>query len=150
MLTRRLASCGCSPTAATLPAFDREFSRAVNAFFGDAAFSAGTRAGVPPVNVFEGESEVLVECELPGLSMSDLDVHLMGRELTIRGKRPDGREQTGVFHRRERTTGEFSRTLRLGMDIESQTVSATLVDGVLTITLPKAASAKPRKIEIKN
>lgn len=150
MLTRRLASCGCSPSAATLPNFDREFSRAVNAFFGDSSLGTTSRAGVPPVNVYEGEGEVVVECELPGLSMSDVEVNLMGRELTIRGNRPQGSEETGVFHRRERATGEFTRTLRLGMDIESQSVSATLVDGVLTITLPKAASAKPRKIEIKN
>ena len=56
--------------------------------------------------------------------------------------------QTGTFHRRERAAGEFSHTVVLPYEVDAENVQASLVDGVLKLTLPKSAAAKPRKINV--
>lgn len=147
----RAFSC-CSPAMS----LDREFGRMVNslldaypaAFAPSGAAREGSRAGVPPINVFEDANAYFVEAELPGFKLGDLDITMHGGELTITGSRETGETEEGRFIRRERPTGRFTRTLRLGSDIDSEKVAATLEHGVLTVTLPKAEAAKPRKITI--
>lgn len=119
----------------------------------------GPMVGVPPqtarmfpaLNVWEREGELYVEAELPGIRGDDLDISVVGKQLTIRGRRPDFQLEEGVsFHRRERGVGEFLRVLELPLDVDPDAVQAKLADGVLLITLPKAEAAKPRKIEVKS
>ncbi len=119
---------------------------------GGASRAGGASSGtsVPPINVWEDEQNVYVESEVPGLAMSELDISLTAGELSIRGRREPHAEQEGVtYHRRERTSGEFQRTLRIGVPIDHEKVGASLTQGVLLVTLPKAEAAKPRKIEVK-
>jgi HSP20 family protein len=107
------------------------------------------RTAFPPLNIWEDDANVHVEAEAPGLKMSDLEVLVMNDELTIKGRREYQEQDKGVaWHRRERGVGTFERSIRLPFDIDAEKVQAALRDGVLTITLPKAASARPRKIEV--
>ncbi|MFO0837021.1 MAG: Hsp20/alpha crystallin family protein [Phycisphaerae bacterium] len=131
------------------PLFDvrREIDRVFDAF---ADFPlANNFAAFPPVNVFEDGERLAVEAELPGMKMDDLEILVTGNELTIKGKReqPAG---DATYHRRERVTGEFIRVLTLPSDVDAERVEATLRDGVLSITLPKAAASRARKITVKS
>jgi HSP20 family protein len=111
-------------------------------------------AAFPAVNLSESDDTILVEAELPGLASDALEVSVTGEELVISGSRPetgggDGEgEARPVWHRRERGTGSFERRLTLPAAVDADRVEARLVDGVLRITCPKAAEAKPRKISV--
>jgi len=110
----------------------------------------GLRGGTfPALNLWEDENRVFAEAELPGLKLGDLDINVLGNELTIRGERQDAHRETAMSHRRERGLGSFTRVVRLPVEIDAEQVEATLKNGVLTIAMPKAERAKPRKIEVK-
>ena len=104
--------------------------------------------GFPAVNLWEDASALYAEAEVPGLSLKDIEVTVEGDQLTVKGHREtlDAREYT--YHRRERGTGEFARTLALPVETNPDEVEATLTDGVLRIRLPKAETAKARKIKV--
>jgi HSP20 family protein len=90
----------------------------------------------------------MAELELPGVTQENLEILVVGGELTVKGQRGSAAKGSEAFHRRERSTGTFERTFRLPKDVDSSKVEATLRDGVLTIKLPKAEAAKPRKIAV--
>jgi HSP20 family protein len=131
--------------------FRREMDRVLG------AFSPGNgrpfREGLyPPVNVWEDGEAFYLEAEIPGVDMKDIDLEVVGNELTIKGRREPVAGSEGerpTFHRRERGVGEFSRVVMLPTDVNPDKVEATLRDGVLTITLPKAERVKARKITVK-
>jgi len=102
----------------------------------------------PAVNLWEEGDKLMVEMELPGLKSEQLDISVSGGELSIKAERPEECEEKVVYHRRERPRGAFRRVLRLPADVDSTKVEANLADGVLTLTLPKAENAKPRKINV--
>ncbi len=106
-------------------------------------------AGYPAMNVWEDADNLYVEAEIPGLQREDLEVSALGDEVTVKGHRPDVQKEGETYHRRERTAGAFSRTLRLPIDVDPDNIQASLTNGVLLLTLPKAAAAKARRIEIK-
>ena len=109
----------------------------------------------PAVNLSEDAEAFIVEAELPGLSSEQVDVTVSGDELVISGSRPEpgvaaaAGETEAVWHRRERGTGSFERRFSLPMSVDPQRVEASLVHGVLRITCPKAAEAKPHRIPVK-
>ena len=103
----------------------------------------------PAVNVWEDADNVYAEAELPGLKLVDIELLVMDDELTIKGERKDVCEDEVSYHRKERGAGSFGRAFRLPVGVDAEKVEATLRDGVLTVTMPKAEEAKPRKIEVK-
>lgn len=105
---------------------------------------------VPALNLWDDGARVFVEAEVPGYKMDDLEISVTGNELTITGRRVVETAEGTTFHRRERRTGEFTRSLTLPVEIDAEKVQATLKDGVLTVELPKARAALPRKIEVKS
>jgi len=107
-------------------------------------------AGVfPALNVSQDDECFYVRAELPGIKIGDLEISALRNKLTLSGQRSIDRGGDRVsYHRREREEGSFSRSLTLPTDIDIERVSAGYADGVLTITLPKAAEAKPRQIAI--
>ncbi len=116
-------------------------------WFGSPESFIGARV-FPALNAWETDDALFVEAELPGFPMDALDIDLTGRDLTIRGRR-DGREPEGAsFHRRERAVGEFVRSVRLPFEVDAERVEAHLRDGVLTIRMPRAEAALPRKIRV--
>jgi|CXWL01.1.fsa_nt_gi HSP20 family protein len=109
----------------------------------------GVRA-FPALNVWEDNECVFVEAELPGVDMGDIEINVVGGELSIKGTRRQLTNGNGTptFHRQERVVGEFSRFLTLPDAIDADKVEAVLKNGVLTIKLPKAEAAKPRRIQV--
>jgi len=103
----------------------------------------------PALNAWEDDHNFYVEAELPGFRIEDVELHVRGAELTLSGERKPQEKPDVTYHRRERAHGRFHRTLELPVPIEADKVQATLSDGVLTVTLPKAEAARPRKIEVK-
>ena len=104
----------------------------------------------PPLNLWEDENNLYVEAELPDLELSDLEIVVDGdNQLSIKGegKQPDLGK--GTWHRQERGHGGFSRTDELPQYVDSDKVTAEFKYGVLTVTLPKRAEAKSRRIEVK-
>jgi HSP20 family protein len=118
--------------------------------FLDAADGLGTRLSgrQPPVDVWQRDNALIVELEVPGVKNDQVNVSVTGDELSIQVERPEPDEDGVTFHRRERPVGTFNRVLRLPVDVDAERVEATIHDGVLTITLPKADAAKPRKINV--
>jgi HSP20 family protein len=119
------------------------------------SFTAGPAgeetAGVfPLVNVTEDHNNYFVRAELPGVEGDKLDLSVTGDSLTISGERKIPPENEGAkYHRREREAGKFNRILTLPGQVDSEKVEASCSDGVLTVVLPKPASAKPREISVK-
>jgi HSP20 family protein len=103
----------------------------------------------PPMNVWEESDCFRIEAELPGYTMNDIDVTVLGDEVTIKGERTVTDQPDATYLRRERSGGTFARTWTLPSEVNADQVEATLRDGVLLITLPKHAKALPRKIEVK-
>lgn len=106
-------------------------------------------AGFPTVNLWTGESSAVVTAELPGVTLENLDISVVGDTLTIRGLR--NREQVGdqvTYHRRERGFGRFVRVVQLPFRVEPDEVEATLKNGLLSITLPRVQADRPRTIQI--
>jgi HSP20 family protein len=109
--------------------------------------TSGTGA-FPLINVFnDGEDFVLV-AELPGVKKEDLDVQVRGDTLRIQGTKTVSYDDGASVHRRERSAGQFDRTLTLPAEVDTAKVAADYRDGVLTLRLPRAESAKPRTVTI--
>lgn len=130
-----------------------EMNRLVGDFFGPTTATYTSRAtpaggGFPALNVWEHGDNVYAEAEVPGMKADDLDISVVGGDLTLRGRRGEAPSEGTAYHRQERGTGEFTRVLRLPVEVDSERVEATLKDGVLLVKLPKAESAKPKKIKV--
>lgn len=102
----------------------------------------------PALNAWADDKALHLEAELPGVPAASLELTVEGDELTLAGERPDLVEAGVTEHRRERTTGRFSRIVRLPFGVEAARVEANLKDGVLEVTLPRAEAERPRRIEV--
>jgi HSP20 family protein len=112
--------------------------------------TAAARAEFPPVNVWEEGDHLYVEAELPGLDLKGLEIYVTGgNQLTFQGEAKPPVPDKGVWHRRERLFGRFSRTLTLPYPVDAEKVEARLENGVLQVRLAKHESARPRKIAVK-
>ncbi|HTQ39298.1 MAG TPA: Hsp20/alpha crystallin family protein [Pirellulales bacterium] len=128
---------------------DRLFTNVITHPTVSSAARLVTGRGFPAVNVWEDSDNLFVEAEVPGVKPEQLDVTVVGNELTIKGQRPEEQQGDAAFHRRERGQGAFTRIVRLSSEVNADNVHAELNDGVLLLTLPKAEAAKPRKIKVK-
>jgi HSP20 family protein len=128
----------------------REMDRLLSGFAGNLGELAWpvTGRGRPAVNVWEAGDTLQVELELPGVQNDQIELSVVGDELSIKVERPDAEPQGATYHRRERGVGAFARVVRLPIEVDADRVQAELRHGVLTITLPKAESARPRKIQV--
>jgi HSP20 family protein len=102
----------------------------------------------PLINVFNDSDDFVVVAELPGVKKEDLDIQVRGDMVRIRGKKTVSYDENASVHRRERAAGEFDRTVTLPDQIDADKVAAEHRDGVLTLRLPRAESAKPRTVTI--
>jgi HSP20 family protein len=106
-------------------------------------------AWTPLVEVFEEADTIRIVAELPGVKLRDVSVSLEGNRLTIAGTKAQHQEEPTVkVLRHERTYGAFHRTFRLGATVDFANVTAACESGVLTVTLPKAESAKRHQIAV--
>lgn len=105
----------------------------------------------PPVNVSEDTENIYIRTELPGIKPEDMDISVEGETLAIRGERKLVEAGENVsYHRRERESGRFRRTMTLPVRINPEGVSAAFRNGVLKITLPKAPELRPKQIVVKS
>ena len=128
-----------------------EMDRLLNGFLGTATNGGSHPAmgrGQPAVNLWDKDDTLMLEMEIPGVKNEQIDISVVGMELTIKVQRPDVTEEGVTYHRRERPVGDFTRVLRLPCEVNPDKVVAELRNGVLTLTLPKAEVAKPRKISV--
>lgn len=103
----------------------------------------------PAVNVWANRESVVVTAELPGMDASSIDISVQGDQLLLQGeKKADEMAGDVVCHRIERGSGKFMRTFRLPYEVDNAKVDAKYRNGVLTVTLPRQESSKPKKIAI--
>ena len=127
------------------------FARLFENFLNEAAQGeeVSNRNWVPPVDIQETEEGYRLQAELPGLTKEDIDITLENNVLRLSGERKFERDvKNESFHRVERTYGTFSRAFSLPQQVNAEGVQAGFENGVLTILVPKAEQAKPRKISI--
>ena len=129
--------------------FDDSGIRAAPAF--RMAFLPGRAARQYPLtNLYEDTDAVYLEALAPGVDAATLELSVVGNTLRISGekRRVAGEVAPEAFHRSERATGTFVRQIQLPVDVNEQHVQADYKDGLLLVTLPKAAKAKPTQIPV--
>jgi len=102
----------------------------------------------PPTNLSDTGDNLVVVAEVPGVAKEDLHIKIQGNYVQISGSRATNAPEGFKVHRNERSKGFFSRSFTLPYEVESAQAEATLKDGMLTLRLPKAETAKPRNITI--
>jgi len=106
-------------------------------------------AWAPAADICENENELILQADLPGLDPKQIDIRVENNVLTIRGERHLERNFEGdTFHRIERSFGKFVRSFTLSTSVDGDKIRASYKNGVLTVTLPKAEQAKPKRIQI--
>ena len=127
----------------------REMLRLLETAAGDTFGDTG--AGVfPPMNITQDDDNFYLRAEAPGLEPEELSISAVRNRVSLAGKREIQREHERVsYHRRERAEGSFNRTVTLPTEVDAERVDARYTDGILTLTLPKAAETKPRQIAVK-
>jgi HSP20 family protein len=104
---------------------------------------------MPSVDIVDGDKEVVVRAELPGVEKKDIDVSIVERTLTIKAStRKEQKEESDSYFRQEIRTGSFSRSVLLPADVNAQKAQASFKGGVLELRLPKARTVKPQKVPL--
>jgi HSP20 family protein len=103
----------------------------------------------PAINLYDAGDHYVLAAQLPGMTPEEVDLSITGETLTIKGdrKRPEGVSDES-YRRQERVFGRWTRTILLPDRVDGASVSATFAHGILTVTLPKAESARPRQIVV--
>ena len=102
----------------------------------------------PAFNVWSNEEGAVLTSELPGVKLEDLDITVTGKEVSVKGSRKEGENHDVRYLRRERPSGEFTRSFELPYQIDASRVEAKMTGGVLRVDLPRAENDKPRKITV--
>ena len=103
----------------------------------------------PLVDIEEQDDAYALEVELPGVKREDVNIEVVGNELSITGEIKE-KERTGALRRRTRRTGRFEYRVRLPEQVDASKIEASLDQGVLTVQVPKSERAQRQKIEIKS
>lgn len=142
---------------ADMEALRQEIDRAFEGFsFGQApwrrvAFLPGREPRhYPLINLLEDKNHVYVEALTPGVDPESMNVTAAQNRLTLSGEKSGvGNVKPEAFHRNERASGKFVRTIDLPVEIDEAQIQAEYKNGLLVITLPKAEKAKPKQISVK-
>jgi HSP20 family protein len=150
MLLHRVAAV-TDPFGSITDHLDRQFNAAISGLMNSGVSGVPSVKAFPALNMWEDDGSLRLEAELPGWERAQLDIFVLGRDLTIKGERGEASDEASsdAYLRRERFHGSFERTVRLPVAIAADGIDAVLKDGVLTISLPKAAEAKPRRIAVR-
>ena len=132
--------------------YDR-MGQLMNFAFGLTPAALADMPWVPPADLSETDDAYVVKAELPGVNKDQVNIQLQDREIVISGEIPEPETGNGKGdgtrrHHGTRRTGRFELRTYLPGDVNADAVAAQLSDGILTVTIPKSAAAKPRKIEI--
>jgi HSP20 family protein len=124
----------------------RDLDRLAGQMLGTSVPGSGTLG--MPLDLYRSGDHFVLHCDLAGVDPGSVQVGVENRVLTIRAERSQRTDEDVQWVRRERTTGTFERRLSIGDGLDLDNISATWQDGVLTVTIPVAATAKPRRIPI--
>jgi len=102
----------------------------------------------PALDLYQSNDNVVAVVELPGMRKEDIEISLHEGMLTVSGERKQETGENEKAERSERYVGKFRRSISLPARVDTSNVSATYKDGILTVTLPKAEEAKPKKIQV--
>ncbi len=103
----------------------------------------------PKVNAYDAGESLVLRADVPGVAEKDFNITLTADSLTLSGERKTAVPEGYSVQRQERPAAKFSRSWTLPYKVDAEKTSATLKDGVLTITLAKAADAQPRQIAVR-
>lgn len=137
--------------AMLLSSFDpvsREFDRIFGRTFGFGWYGPGLAQAGIPMDAVRREDDILLRFDLPGVDPKSIDVTVDRGVLSVTAKREEERTEGEKPFVRERIAGSFTRRVQLGRAAETDKVEASYEDGVLTVRVPLAEAAKPRKVEI--
>jgi HSP20 family protein len=123
----------------------REFDRLADEMFGRAG---GAATVAMPMDLYRSGDHFVLHCDLAGVDPNSVDVNVDNRVLTIRAERSARTDTDVQWLRRERAIGTFERKLSMGDGLDLENISATWQEGVLTLSIPVAARAKPRRIQV--
>jgi len=127
-----------------------EMDDLIGGFFGDWNLPFLERKPWPAIDIEENENELVVKAEIPGCKADDIDISVHGNTLTIEGEKKEVQEKKEKnYYHCERTYGNFRRTMNLPTEIDQGKIDGVYKDGILTLTLPKAETAKAVKVKIK-
>ncbi|UNX53931.1 Hsp20/alpha crystallin family protein [Georgenia sp. TF02-10] len=101
-----------------------------------------------PLDLYRSGEEFVAKIDLPGVDPSSIDIDVDDRTLTVRAERRAEVDENAQWLSHERPTGTFARQMTLGNGLATDQIRAAYADGVLTLTIPVAEEAKPRKIEV--
>ncbi len=109
--------------------------------------STGPQGWTPAVDLCETANAFILTAELPGVTRDQVRIDIRDGRLTLQGRR-EARVSCEQYHQVERGHGEFCRSFVLPQAVDTTGIAAEMRDGVLTITVPKAAEAGPRHVEV--
>lgn len=136
------------PSYQTLNSFRRRMSNLFDEF--ERGGQGRSSVGWPHTQLYETSDGYTLRAEVPGLKQEELNIQVQHNTVTVGGERgPDAPEGYSI-HRQERPGGTFSRSFSFQSEVDPEKTTATLKNGILTIALPRAASAKPRQIQVKS
>jgi len=128
-------------------AMDRLFEDSV---VSPVAWRPGNGDGVPAIDVYQTQDELVVTAALPGLKPEDVEITITGQTLSIRGEfTEDAGIDRDMYLYRERRFGAFHRQLQLPVRVQGDRSTATFEDGLLKLVIPKAEEVKPRQIHVR-
>ena len=128
---------------------NRLFDTALHGWTSESNGTTGTTSWIPAADIYESDSELVVNLDLPGVDPKMVDLRVENNVLTIRGERQfEEKQNKENYHRVERSYGAFARSFTLSTSVDPEKIRANYKAGVLSITLPKAEAAKPKRIQI--
>src|SRR5262245_23490302 len=131
---------------ANFPATFRSFEDAVTRMLSE---PRGGRPWSPSVDIYETENSLVLRADLPDIQLEDIEVRVENQTLTVKGERKFEQDPAvRGYHRIERNYGTFVRSFTVPTTVDAEKVSAEWKNGVLTVTLPKKETAKPRQVKI--
>ena len=103
----------------------------------------------PAINIWSDSEKAILTSEIPGVDKNELKISVLGNTLTLEGNRkPHEIKENEVYHRQERISGTFKRTVELPFEVDPDKISANYKDGILIITLSRKEEDKPKQIQI--
>ena len=150
-IQRRRTGAAVNPWEEMEQFFENAFPRNMMRFgrWPWAEWPARLEAKLPAVDVIDRLEDILVRADVPGVKKEDLDISVSDNAVTIRGTtRREEEKKEEQYYRRELSRGEFSRTVTLPADVDSDRARASFKDGVLELILPKTAPSQRRSVKV--
>ncbi|HEV3047464.1 MAG TPA: Hsp20/alpha crystallin family protein [Solirubrobacteraceae bacterium] len=141
-----------SQPARELESFQQEVGRLFGSFFDSPTGARRANVAgrfVPAVDLVEEDERYVLRADLPGVSEQDVKVEVQDNVLTVSGERRSEREERKEgYHRVERASGSFSRSLALPEGVDAQQIQARIEHGVLEVSVPKPARRAPHRVAV--